>query len=135
MEWLQHLLWRNGTFLGLKSYWEILGWVGMATFSTRFFVQWYATERKRQVVVPVAFWWLSLIGSLLMLAYALLTHRGWVVVCSYAFTWIPYLRNLVIHVRHKSATLSCPACEQPSSPGANFCAHCGAPLLPAKVAD
>jgi lipid-A-disaccharide synthase-like uncharacterized protein len=50
---------------------EIIGWLGNAVFFTRFLVQWYATEKKKRVVVPTAFWWLSLAGSLLLLAYSL----------------------------------------------------------------
>src|SRR5579871_3753055 len=112
MDWLHKHLLHNREF----TWWLVVGWLGNAVFFSRFFVQWYATERKKQVVVPTAFWWLSLAGSLMLLFYAIfakpkLHHRNWVFIASYAFTWIPYIRNLVIHRRHKEAHLDCPACS------------------------
>ncbi len=100
-----------------------------ANFFSRFFVQWYATEKKRQVVIPVAFWWLSLIGSSLLLAYALFYRRDSVFTLAYAFTWIPYIRNLIIHQRYQSATVTCTACQTACNhPEARFCPICASPL-------
>ena len=116
------LLWHNGVFLGIEwNVWKVIGWLGNATFFSRFFVQWYATEKKKQVVVPTAFWWLSLVGSFLLLCYALFYKRDSVFIFAYAFTWIPYIRNLIIHQRHKQAHMDCPACgavcpPQPTRP-------------------
>jgi lipid-A-disaccharide synthase-like uncharacterized protein len=128
-DWLHGLFWNDGHFQG----WEIVGWLGNSVFFARFFVQWYATERKKQVVVPVAFWWLSLAGSLLLLTYALFSHthpnrRNWVFVASYAFTWIPYVRNLIIHRRHEDAQIKCATCGTVCPPKSNFCLACGARL-------
>ena len=125
------LLGYNGNFLGIEwNVWKVIGWVGNATFFSRFFVQWYATEKKKQVVVPTAFWWLSLMGSFLLLCYALFYKRDSVFIFAYAFTWIPYIRNLVIHRRHKDARLVCPSCGTDCPPTANYCANCGSKLVP-----
>ena len=130
MDWLANLLWHNGNFLGIEwSHWKVIGWLGNAAFFTRFVVQWHASEKKRQVVVPTAFWWLSLTGSLLLLIYSL-RKRDSVFIFAYAFTWIPYIRNLVIHRRHKGSHLTCPACGVDSPPSAHYCASCGAKLTP-----
>ena len=43
-------------------FWLTVGFLGQALFTARFLVQWIASERKRRSVVPVAFWWLSLLG-------------------------------------------------------------------------
>ena len=130
MDWLANLLWHNNNFLGIEwSTWKVIGWLGNAIFFSRFVVQWYATEKRRQVVVPTAFWWLSLTGSLLLLIYSL-RKRDSVFIFAYAFTWLPYIRNLVIHRRHKGAHLTCPECNVDSPPSANFCASCGAKLVP-----
>ena len=109
------------------SFWKVLGWLGNAVFFSRFFVQWYATEKLKRVVVPTAFWWLSLLGSLLLLIYSL--HK-WdsVFIFSYAFPWIPYVRNLIIHHRHKKAHMDCPACGEVCPPHSKFCLACGARL-------
>ena len=72
MDWLTNLIWHDGKFFGIEwGFWKVIGWLGNAVFFSRFFVQWYATERLKRVVVPTAFWWLSLLGSLLLLSYAL----------------------------------------------------------------
>jgi lipid-A-disaccharide synthase-like uncharacterized protein len=53
------------------SYWYVLGFAGQILFGSRFVVQWLASERHRRVVIPRAFWYLSLLGGGTLLAYAL----------------------------------------------------------------
>ena len=48
-----------------------LGWIGNVCFFSRFFVQWWATERASQSHFPQLFWWLSLVGNPLLLAFAI----------------------------------------------------------------
>ncbi len=132
MEWLTNLLVPGGKFLGIEwNTWKIVGWLGNVVFFSRFFVQWYATEKRKQVVVPVAFWWLSLVGSILLLAYALFYKKDSVFIFAYAFTWIPYIRNLVIQRRHAKAHIDCPKCGFTVAPDSRFCAQCGVALDPA----
>jgi len=78
--------------------------------------------------VPAAFWWLSLTGSLLLLAYALFSQHDSVFIFAYAFTWIPYIRNLIIHRRHAHAHQRCGACPAVCPPKSNYCHDCGARL-------
>ena len=131
MDWLTNLAWYDGKFLGIQwSVWKVIGWVGNALFFSRFFVQWYVTEKKKQVVVPVAFWWLSLSGSLTLLVYAFY-QRDSVFIWAYLFPWLPYIRNIVIHYRHKDAHVDCPNCAASCAPKSNFCSACGARLNPA----
>jgi lipid-A-disaccharide synthase-like uncharacterized protein len=128
---LDHFPWINGKFLGIEwSVWKIVGWVGNAVFFSRFFVQWYASEKRKRVVVPTLFWWLSIAGSLILLAYAVFYKRDSVFIFAYAFTWIPYIRNLIIHRRHEKARRACPACGHVAEPSANYCSRCGAALAP-----
>lgn len=130
---MDSLLFPSGRFLGIEWHvWKVVGWLGNAVFFSRFVVQWYATEKRKQVVVPSAFWWLSLTGSLLLLAYALFYQKDSVFIFAYAFTWIPYIRNLIIHRRHKHAHILCPGCGLNCPPHSNYCSDCGAPL---KVED
>jgi lipid-A-disaccharide synthase-like uncharacterized protein len=124
------LLWHDGKLFGITwTVWKIIGWLGNAVFFSRFFVQWYATEKLKRVVVPTAFWWLSLIGSLLILIYSL-HKRDSVFIFAYVFNWIPYIRNLMIHRRHLAEHLDCTACGTNCPPGSNFCLSCGAALNP-----
>ena len=132
MDWLTNLLWHDGKIFGVDwvVFWTAVGWSGNAVFFSRFVVQWYATEKKKQVIVPALFWWLSLTGSLLLLLYALFYDKHHVIIFAYLFTWIPYTRNLIIHYRHQKAHLDCPSCGKSCPPQSNFCSNCGARLTP-----
>lgn len=57
-------------------YWEVIGYAAQIIFGSRMYVQWLASEKRKQSVVPVVFWWLSLLGSLLALAYAIAIQSG-----------------------------------------------------------
>jgi lipid-A-disaccharide synthase-like uncharacterized protein len=56
-----------------EQVWLAVGLAGQALFSARFLVQWIATERRRESVVPRQFWYFSIGGGLTLLAYAI--HR------------------------------------------------------------
>ncbi len=119
----------RGKLLGIEwHFWKIVGWLGNLTFTSRFLVQWYATERRKQVIVPAAFWWLSLAGAFLLFCYALFYQRDSVFIFAYAFTWIPYIRNLIIHKRHLAAHHDCPGCHWPCPPPSRYCSQCGGRL-------
>ena len=119
----------NNKLLGVEwNTWKVIGWIGNVVFFSRFFVQWWATEKKKEVVVPNAFWWLSLLGSLLLLAYGL-HRRDSVFIFAYAFTWIPYIRNLVISSRRARGNLDCGNCAMACAPQSNFCPRCGLKLV------
>ena len=53
--------------------WIAFGLVGNAAFATRFLSQWIASERAGRSIIPVAFWYVSIVGSLILLVYAI--HR------------------------------------------------------------
>lgn len=82
--------------------WLTVGILGQAMFSGRFLVQWLASEFRRESVVPVAFWWFSLIGGGLLLAYAI-WRRDPVFICGQVAGFLVYLRNLML-IRLKART-------------------------------
>jgi lipid-A-disaccharide synthase-like uncharacterized protein len=128
MDWLTQFFWHDGKFLGIEWHaWKVVGWMGNILFSSRFFVQWWATEKQKRVVVPDAFWWLSLAGSGCLLAYGL-NRRDSVFIFAYLFTWIPYIRNLIIGHRAARAIRPCGGCGTRGAAGANFCSNCGVKL-------
>jgi hypothetical protein len=51
-----------------------------------------------------------------------------VMIFAYAFTWFPYMRNLVIHRRTKAALIPCNGCGEKNPPQSNFCPNCGVKL-------
>jgi len=82
--------------------WYVVGFAGQFVFMLRFVVQWIASERKKQSVVPVAFWYLSLVGSLITLVYAFY-RRDPVFTAAFCLNIFIYLRNLYfIHGKPKA---------------------------------
>jgi len=57
----------------IEQVWFGIGLLGQALFFGRFLVQWLASERRKQSVVPLAFWYFSVGGGVILLAYAI--HR------------------------------------------------------------
>jgi lipid-A-disaccharide synthase-like uncharacterized protein len=75
--------------------WIAIGFLGQICFSARFIVQWWTSERRKRSVVPLSFWYLSLAGGLILLAYAV--HRlDPVFIAGQAFGSFIYLRNLAL---------------------------------------
>ena len=75
--------------------WIVIGFVGQALFSARFLLQWLASERARRSIIPTAFWYFSLGGSVVLLAYAI--HRADpVFIVGQATGLVIYLRNLYL---------------------------------------
>ena len=86
------------------SMWLIIGFLGQALFSARFLVQWIASERKGESVVPVLFWYFSLAGGLTLFAYAI--HiRDAVFILGQSVGALIYIRNLVLIFRKKEGQL------------------------------
>jgi lipid-A-disaccharide synthase-like uncharacterized protein len=82
-----------------NPYWLAFGLLGTVTFGSRFLVQWIMSERAGQSIVPPAFWYLSIAGSLILLTYAI--HlRNPVFTLAYLPNAFVYLRNLVL-IRRK----------------------------------
>ena len=128
MDWLTQLIVYDGKFLGIEwGVWKVVGWLGNLLFTSRFFVQWWATEKHKRVVVPAAFWWLSLSGSGCLLAYGL-HRRDSVFIFAYLFTWLPYIRNLIIGHQAATALRQCAGCQTMCAPAAKFCPECGVKL-------
>jgi hypothetical protein len=63
-----------------------------------------------------------------LLIYGVFYLKDSVVIFAYAFTWIPYIRNIVIHYRNKAAQKVCGACQTSALPHAEFCYKCGTSL-------
>lgn len=89
-EWIKHAL--------LVDSWPavwlaLFGLSAQAVFMSRMLIQWIASERARRSVVPVAFWWLSLAGAVMLLVYGLL-REDIVIIFAQAFGFLVYARNL-----------------------------------------
>ncbi len=96
----QHLV---HILLALKGFefttWKVVGYVGMALFTSRWFVQMYYTRKHRRVVMPMAFWWLSVSGSVVLLTYFIFGKNDSVGILSNLFPVFVSTYNLVVHTR------------------------------------
>jgi lipid-A-disaccharide synthase-like uncharacterized protein len=89
--------------------WYVVGFIGQFIFMMRFVVQWIASERKKQSVVPLAFWYLSLVGSLITIVYAAY-RRDPVFTAAFCLNILIYMRNLYfIHGKPKAPEAPAPA--------------------------
>jgi lipid-A-disaccharide synthase-like uncharacterized protein len=76
-----------------EAVWVAFGFFGQMFFAARMLVQWIASERRKQSVLPVAFWWLSLMGGTILLIY-FIRRREIIGVLGQFLPLIIYLRNL-----------------------------------------
>jgi lipid-A-disaccharide synthase-like uncharacterized protein len=79
----------------VEIFWLILGFTAQLLFSARFLVQWIASERAGTSIVPISFWFLSIMGGVLLLCYAL-WRRDPVFILGQAMGVCIYVRNLVL---------------------------------------
>lgn len=79
----------------VDAVWLIVGLLGQTMFMMRFVVQWLASERQRESVIPVSFWYLSLIGGLTVLAYGLHKAEPVIILGQLPGTLV-YTRNLML---------------------------------------
>ena len=86
--------------------WTVIGFLGQGLFFMRFFVQWLASEKEKKSVVPVAFWYFSVIGGGITLIYVI--HIGkWPLIVGQACGMLIYGRNLLLI--HRKPEPSMPA--------------------------
>jgi lipid-A-disaccharide synthase-like uncharacterized protein len=86
----------------LGMLWVAIGLLGQVLFTGRMVVQWVASERAHQSVVPAAFWWMSLIGATMLLSY-FIWRKDLVGVLGQGTGWLIYVRNLYLIYRWKRA--------------------------------
>ena len=81
--------------------WKMVGYVGVFMFTSRWFVQLYYTRKHKRVVMPLSFWWLSVCGSVLLLAYFIAGKNDSVGILSNFFPVFVSAYNLVVHLRER----------------------------------
>lgn len=82
--------------MSAEHLWIAFGLLGQAFFFSRFLVQWLASEKAGASVFPMAFWYLSLSGGMLLLIYAIYRQDPVFILGQSTGAFI-YLRN--IHLR------------------------------------
>lgn len=107
-------------FLGLQmKYWLVIGFVGQFTFGARFLIQWICSEYRQESHIPVVFWYLSIVGGLILLMYAI-SRRDPVFIMGQSMGVIIYARNLrLIHKQKKRETSAARPAELTGAAGHN----------------
>ena len=78
----------------------VVGFAGQACFTCRFLVQWLVSERQKKSVIPLAFWYFSILGGLMLLSYAIY-RRDPVFILGQSTGLMIYLRNLYFIYQEK----------------------------------
>jgi len=77
------------------NFWLIFGFFGQFLFFMRFFIQWIASERRGESFFPVAFWYFSIGGGIIVLIYA--AHiKDPVFIAGQGLALLIYIRNLIL---------------------------------------
>lgn len=76
------------------------GTAGQAVFVFRFVYQWYYSEKEKRSVLPAGFWWISIIGALMIISYGIYRLDP-VLILGQAFGFVIYGRNLLLYGKNK----------------------------------
>ena len=80
--------------------WVAFGTLGQLVFFSRWIIQWFSSEKSKSSVIPVSFWWCSLLGGIITLIYA--HHIGsFPFMLAQAIGIVVYTRNLLLINRSK----------------------------------
>jgi lipid-A-disaccharide synthase-like uncharacterized protein len=82
--------------------WLLVGLLGQGLFFSRFLVQWWESEREGRSIIPVAFWYFSLGGGIVLLAYSIY-KRDPVFILGQGVGLFVYFRNLYLIFRERGA--------------------------------
>lgn len=86
------------------DFWLIFGFLGQFMFFMRFLVQWLASEKRGESVIPIAFWYFSILGSVIILAYAI--HKlDPVFMLGQSVASVIYIRNIML-MKKKRGTIA-----------------------------
>lgn len=81
-----------------EGWWVTIGLAGQSCFFLRFLIQWIQSEREKRSVVPKAFWYLSLAGAAVVMAYGIY-RRDPVIIVGQTTGAFVYIRNLILTYR------------------------------------
>ena len=82
--------------------WLIIGFVGQALFGASFIIQWIVSEKKGESTIPLAFWYCSIGGAIVLLTYAIYKEDP-VFIVGQSLGSIVYVRNLILIDRKRKS--------------------------------
>ena len=84
----------------IEIFFLTIGFLGQGIFASRFIVQWIYSEKKGESSIPIIFWYLSILGGLGLLTYAIF-RKDPVIIVGQIFGIFIYSRNLILIHRKK----------------------------------
>ena len=81
--------------------WIAIGLFGQIFFFCRFLVQWIASEKAKRSIIPLSFWYMSIVGGMIVLAYSIY-RKDPVFILGQSFGIFVYARNLWLIHEHKT---------------------------------
>lgn len=91
----RHAAYFTYTISEQKNLFVWVGLTGQLLLNFRFLYQLYYSEKQKESVLPVGFWWISLTGSLLIVAYGIYRYDP-VLLAAQGIAVIPYARNIML---------------------------------------
>ncbi|MEK6559477.1 MAG: lipid-A-disaccharide synthase N-terminal domain-containing protein [Planctomycetota bacterium] len=88
------------SFIAHINFWVVIGFIGQFLFGSRFFVQWIASEKRGESIIPEIFWYLSMAGSAILLTYAIY-RRDPVFIMGQVSGLFIYARNIMLIYKKK----------------------------------
>ena len=79
----------------IEVFFLLIGFTGQLIFASRFVVQWIYSEKKGRSEIPLIFWYLSIIGGIGLLIYAIF-RKDPVLLVGHLLGATIYVRNLLI---------------------------------------
>lgn len=86
------------------DWWYVVGFIGQIVFGGRFALQWAVSEKKKESVIPIHFWYMSLTGSVILLVYAFHQDDP-VFILAYLFNSFVYVRNMMFIHKKRAAEI------------------------------
>lgn len=90
----------HDVFVTNFTWWAMFGVFGQLLFAARFVVQWLASERAGRSIVPLSFWFFSIGGAAIVLAYGI-QKRDPVIILGQALSFFIYFRNLALIAKER----------------------------------
>ncbi len=105
--------WETEKKLSVSFWWHLFGYGGYILFSARFCIQWWQAENARKSYLSESFWWISILGALLILGYSFNIGDS-VLAIPAAMGLIPYIRNIMLINKRRQPSFE----EEPASKSA-----------------
>jgi lipid-A-disaccharide synthase-like uncharacterized protein len=90
------------SWITIDHVWLLVGFLGQGLFFSRFLIQWWQSEREGRSIIPVAFWYFSVGGGVVLLAYSIYKLDP-VFIAGQGVGLFVYLRNLYLISREQAA--------------------------------